>query len=70
MGSAVDKVNKAVYRDYPIYKGVKPKVSKQADGMLLVYETNEKTADGQNLPMQLRVKADSDGNIRSVAGSR
>ena len=70
MGRSVDKVNKAVYRDYPIYKGVKPKVSKQVDGMLLVYDTNEKTADGQNLPMQLRVKADNDGNIRSVAGSR
>lgn len=71
MGSVVDKINKAVYRDYPFYKGVKPKVSENAKGdLLLVYEKSEKTEDGLSLPMQLRVKADSEGNIRSVSGSK
>ena len=71
MGSVIDKINKQVYRDYSEFKGVRPKVSENAKGeLLLVYEKNEKTADGLSLPMQLRVKADSQGNIRSVSGSR
>ena len=71
MGSAIDKINKEIYRDYPFYKGVKPKVSENSKGeLLLVYEKNEKTADGLSLPMQLRVKADPQGGIRSVSGSK
>ena len=54
-----------------MYKGVKPKVSENSKGeLLLIYETNEKTADGLSLPMQLRVKADAKGEIRSVSGSK
>ena len=69
--SNVDKINKTVYKDYPFYKGVKPKVSENAKGeLLLVYEKNEKTEDGLTLPMLLRVKADAQGNIKSVSGSR
>ena len=71
MSSIVDKINKTVYRDYPFYKGVKPKVSENGNGdLLLIYEKNEKTADGLSLPMQLRVKADPQGGIRSVSGSK
>ena len=71
MGSVVDRINKEIYRDYPFYKGVKPKVSENSKGeRLLVYEKNEKTADGLSLPMQLRVKADPQGGIRSVSGSK
>lgn len=70
MSSAVDKVNKEVYRTYPFYKGVRPKVTERSGELLLVYEKNEKTEDGLVLPMQLRVKADAEGKIRSVSGSR
>ncbi len=71
MGSVVDKINRTIYRDYPLYKGVKPKVSENSKGeLLLVYETKEKTADGLSLPLQLRVKADAAGEIRSVSGSK
>lgn len=70
MGSVIDSINKVIYKDYPFYKGVKPKVSEQPGGMLLVYEKNEKTEDGLSLPMQLRVKTDADGKIRSVSGSK
>ena len=71
MGSVIDKINRTVYRDYPLYKGVKPKVSENSKGeLLLVYETKEKTADGLSLPLQLRVKADAAGEIRSVSGSK
>ena len=70
MGSTVDKINKVIYRDYPFYKGVKPKVTERGGELLLVYEKNEKTEDGLMLPMLLRVKADAEGNIRSVSGSR
>ncbi len=71
MSSAIDKVNKEIYRNYPFYKGVKPKVSENSKSeLLLIYEKNEKTADGLSLPMQLRVKADQQGVIRSVSGSK
>ena len=71
MGSVIDKINKEVYRDYPFYKGVKPKVSENSKGeLLLVYEKNEKTEDGLNLPMMLRVRADSEGKVKAVSGSR
>ena len=71
MGSVIDKINKEIYKAYPYWKGVKPKVSENAKGeLLLVYETNEMTADGLSLPMQLRVKADPQGGIRSVSGSK
>ncbi len=71
MSSIVEKINRTVWRDYPMYKGVRPKVSENSKGDLqLVYETKEKTADGLSLPMQLRVKADAQGEIRSVSGSK
>ncbi len=69
--NSVDKINKTVYRDYPLYKGVKPQVSAAADGsMTLVYSTVQKTTDGLTLPMQLRVKANAGGEIVSVSVSR
>ena len=70
MGSVIEKINHEVYRDYPFYKGVKPKVSEQNGGLLLVYEKSETTADGLSLPMSLRVKADDTGKIKYVSGSR
>ena len=71
MGSAIDKITKEIYKAYPYWKGVKPKVSENAKGeLLLVYEKNETTADGLSLPMQLRVKADPQGGIRSVSGTK
>ena len=71
MGSVIDKINKEIYKAYPYWKGVKPKVSENAKGeLLLVYEKNEKTEDGLNLPMMLRVRADAEGKIKAVSGSR
>ena len=71
MSSVVDRINKTIYKDYPFYKGVKPKVTEQPGGLLLlVYEKNEKTEDGLNLPMMLRVRADAEGKIKAVSGSR
>lgn len=70
MSSVVDKINKVIYRDHPFYKGVKPKVTERGGELLLVYEKNEKTEDGLNLPMMLRVRTDSEGKIKAVSGSR
>ena len=70
MGSTVDKINKVIYRDYPFFKGIKPKVNERGGELLLVYEKNEKTEDGLSLPMMLRVRADSEGKIKAVSGSR
>ena len=71
MNSVVSKINRIIYKDYPFYKGVKPKVSERSNGeLLLVYEKNEMTEDGFPIPLQLRVRANADGTIRSVAGSK
>ena len=71
MNSTVDKINRTIYKEYPFYKGVKPKVTENSQGgLLLIYEKNEITADGLSLPMLLRVKADAQGEIRSVSGSK
>ncbi len=71
MNSVVAKINRIIYREYPFYKGVKPKVSERSDGeLLLVYEKNEMTEDGFPIPLQLRVRAGADGEIRSVSGSK
>ena len=70
MGSIVDRINNTIYKDYPFYKGVKPKVTEQSGGLLLVYQKEDKTEDGLSLPMILRVKADNEGRIKSVSGSR
>ena len=70
MSSVVDRINKTIYKDYPFYKGVKPKVTERGGELLLVYEKNEKTEDGLSLPMMLRVRADSEGKIKAVSGSR
>ena len=60
-----------IYKEYPFYKGVKPKVSEKSNGdLLLVYEKDELTEDGFPIPLQLRVRTDADGNIRSVTGSK
>ena len=70
MSSVIDKINKVVYKDYPDFKGVKPKVNDRNGELLLVYEKCEKTEDGLSLLMQLRVKADAEGRIKSVSASR
>ena len=70
MSSVVDRINKTIYKDYPFYKGVKPKVTERGSELLLVYNKNEKTEDGLNLPMTLRVRADTEGKIKAVSGSR
>ena len=70
MSSVVDRINKTIYKDYPFYKGVKPKVTERGGELLLVYEKNEKTEDGLNLPMMLRVRADTEGKIKAISGSR
>ncbi len=69
--SIVGEINQTVYKDYPFYKGVDPKVKENAKGdLLLIYEKEEQTSDGLSLPMSLRVKANAQGEIRSVSGSK
>ena len=71
MSSAVDKINRFIYKEYPFYKGVKPKVTEKSNGdLLLVYEKNDMTEDGFPIPLQLRVRADAEGKIRSITGTK
>ena len=59
MGSVVDKINKVIYRDYPFYKGVKPKVTERGDELLLVEKWKDAGAIDEHgrQPHYVRLKA-------------
>ncbi len=67
----IDGINKKIYQDYPEFRNVSPKKTGQTDGnTVLVYEKNEKTADGHTIKLLLRVTVDAEGNILKVSASR
>ena len=61
-----EKVSRQIYREFPLYKGVKPKKS----GSTLIYEKKEKTEDGFEMKLTLRVTVDNEGNILQISGNR
>ncbi len=69
--SALAKICRTIYRDYPEYQDALPKVTKQGDeNYLLIFEKKVKTEDGNTLKLTLRVLADSNGKILKVSGSK
>lgn len=65
------EVCKRVYRDYPEFHGVNPKVSSQAeDRYLLLFNTSSKTANGKSIARSLRVVVDAKGKILKATTSR
>lgn len=65
------EVCKRVYRDYPEFHGVNPKVSSQAeDRYLLLFNTSSKTANGKSITRSLRVVVDAKGKILKATTSR
>ncbi len=69
--SALAKICRTIYRDYPEYQDALPKVTKQGDeNYLLIFEKKMKTEDGNTLKLTLRVLADSNGKILKVSGSK
>ena len=65
------EVCKRVYRDYPEFHGVNPKVSSQAeDRYLLLFNTSSKTANGKSIARSLRVVVNAKGKILKATTSR
>lgn len=68
---ALDKVNQAVYRQFPYLQGIEPEVSDMENGQfLLIFKGCGATADGHSLPISLRVVSDKAGNILKFTSSR
>ena len=67
----IDLINQKIYNDYPDYKNVGPRKTVQSDGKTaLTYEKKEKTADGTDIKLLLRVTVDNEGKILKVSGSK
>ena len=67
----VDSVSQEIYRRFPDFNGVRPKVKKYTDKQfLLIFEKKVKLPDGKPLPKVVRVVADDKGRINKVTTSR
>lgn len=68
---ASEKVNQAVYRQFPYLQGVEPEETAMENGQfLLIFKGCGATADGHSLPITLRVVSDKEGNILKFTSSR
>jgi hypothetical protein len=76
--STVQMVSKEVYRQFPDFSGVKPKVQAQKSPSrassektyLLTYHQNAHLGTGKVLPRWVRVVADEGGKILKISTSR
>lgn len=69
--SSIQKVTNKVSARYPKLSGKHPKVTIQAPGCyLLIYAFSDELPGGKLLHQQLRVVADTEGNISKMSVSR
>ena len=67
----LQKVCEQVYQQFPRFKDCEPKVKPRPDGnTLLIFSKSETTEDGLQLPITLRIVADSEGKILKISSSR
>jgi len=67
----IDKVCQQVFRQFPMLKDSRPKVSKQSeDRHLFVFSTSGQSPDGRHISMNVRVVADDDGKIIKTSMSK
>ena len=62
----IDAINRRIWKEYPLYKGVEPKVR----GSVLTYETTEVTPDGFRLKLRLRAEVSPEGVILKISESK
>ena len=68
---AIEKINQAVFKQFPYLQGVEPEISVLESGQfLLIYKGQATTADGHALPISLRAVSDKDGNSIRITSSR
>ena len=67
----VDSVTQEIYRRFPDFSGVSPKLKKYSEKQfLLIFEKKVQLADGKPLQKIIRVVADEKGKIKKVTASR
>jgi hypothetical protein len=68
---ALEKVNQAIYRQFPYLQGIEPIISQiEKDQFLMVYKGSSHTADGHSLPISIRIITDTKGKIKKITSSR
>lgn len=72
---SINKVNRAVYQQYPALSNVKPKISKQNSSKnqftyLLLYKKSVEVNSGKKIPVVVRVVCDERGSILKISSSK
>jgi hypothetical protein len=67
----LEKINQQVYAQFPYLKEVQPQVAEPRPGISEIkYTGSVLTANGQTLPVIVKVVADAQGNIQKLTTSR
>ena len=67
----IEKVCDQIYRNFPDFKGIKPKIKAYSDNLhLFIFSGKAETADGKTLPRTIRVVVDENGKIVKITTSR
>ena len=67
---SITNINKEVYKRFPEFNGIKPKVQKLDRNFLLIYQTQVRMPDARNLYRSIRVVVDEHGEIVKISTSR
>jgi len=67
---SITNINKEVYKRFPEFNGIKPKVQKLDRNFLLIYQTQVRIPDARNLYRSIRVVVDEHGEIVKISTSR
>jgi len=67
---SITNINKEVYKRFPEFNGIKPKVQKLDRNFLLIYQTQVRMPDARNLYRSIRVVVDEYGEIVKISTSR
>jgi hypothetical protein len=78
--SLVDKINREIYRRFPEFAGIKPKVQRQSAAQaktitatptyLLTFQSRAEAPGNKSMSRWVRVVANEDGKILKVTTSR
>ena len=68
---SLNKVNQQIYSQFPYLQGIAPAIKPVSDALYeLHYQGSVQTANGNSLPIFVKVVADDQGNIKKLVNSR
>jgi len=66
-----EKVNREIYKKFPIMAGINPKIIRQpGDKILLIYKASGELPGGKTLSQVIRVLVDNNGEVCQITSSR